>query len=311
MTRSRAPFPLRSLLRPKNWPLLLLMGAGRVVAAFPLRAMPALSRPVAWALLRWPRFRHVTLANLRVCLADLPEAERARIARASTREVATSLLVSLRTWFAYRPGHPDFEARFSGLEHFEAARDSGRGIILLNCHYNSTELNGAYTAQLPRGDRRFTGLYRAPSHPAADALLHWARTGFCDRILPAADVRAIARGLKEGDVTWFATDLEFAGRGRVWADFFGVPAATSNSLARIARMSRAIVLPTRLVRDPGTGRHRLEILPPLRDFPSGDAVADATEMNRTIADMIADAPEPYWWCLVRFGHRPPGAPPVY
>jgi lauroyl/myristoyl acyltransferase len=127
--------------------------------------MPVLARPLGGAPLALAALRRMTRGNLDRCLPHLPEAERARLARASTGHVATSLLVSLKTWFSYRPGAPAFAATFEGLEHFEAARDTGRGIILLNCHYNSTELNGAFTDQLPRGNRRFTGLYRAPATP--------------------------------------------------------------------------------------------------------------------------------------------------
>jgi KDO2-lipid IV(A) lauroyltransferase len=300
MKPTRAPFPWRALLRPPNWPLALVLLIGRGVALFPLGAMPALARPLAMLLALWPRLRRVTRGNLDRCLPHLPEAERARLARASTRHLATSLLVSLKTWFSYRPGAPGFTARFEGLAHFEAARDTGRGIILLNCHYNSTELNGAFTDQLPRGNRRFTGLYRAPRHAAADAVLQWARTAFTDRVVAAKDIRTIARGLRDGDVTWFATDLEFGGRGFVWAEFFGVPAATSNSLARIAGMSNAIVLPVRL------RENRLEIFPALEHFPTGNAEADAAAMNRAIERLIADDPAPYWWALERFKKRPPG-----
>jgi KDO2-lipid IV(A) lauroyltransferase len=299
MKRPRAPFPWQALLRPANWPLALVLLIGRGIAFFPLGAMPALAWPLGGLLWLWPRLRRITRGNLDRCLPHLPESERARLARASTRAVATSLLVSLKTWFSYRPGAPAFAATFRGLEHFEAARDTGRGIILLNCHYNSTELNGAFTDQLPRGNRRFTGLYRAPSHAAADAVLQWARTAFTDRVVAAKDIRTIARGLKEGDVTWFATDLEFGGRGFVWAPFFGIPAATSNSLARIAGMSDAIVLPVRLRND------ALEIFPPLENFPTGDAEADATAMNRAIEALIVDDPAPYWWALDRFKKRPP------
>jgi KDO2-lipid IV(A) lauroyltransferase len=300
MKPTRAPFPWRALLRPPNWPLALVLLIGRGVALFPLGAMPALARPLAMLLALWPRLRRVTRGNLDRCLPHLPEAERARLARASTRHLATSLLVSLKTWFSYRPGAPGFTARFEGLAHFEAARDTGRGIILLNCHYNSTELNGAFTNQLPRGNRRFTGLYRAPRHATADAVLQWARTAFTDRVVAAKEIRTIARGLRNGDVTWFATDLEFGGRGFVWADFFGVPAATSNSLARIAGMSNAIVLPVRL------RENRLEIFPALEHFPTGNAEADAAAMNRAIERLIADDPAPYWWALERFKKRPPG-----
>ncbi|MFW5641470.1 MAG: lysophospholipid acyltransferase family protein [Roseicyclus sp.] len=307
----RAPFPFRILMRPANWPLAAVLAAGWLVARFPRAAMGFLARPLAAALWRWPKFRRVTQENLAACLPHLPEDARERLARASTRHVATSVLTAVKTWFSYRPGHPDFEARFAGLAHFEAARDSGKGIILLNCHYNSTELNGAYCAQLPRGARRFIGIYRAPSHAGADAVLHWARTAFVDRLLPARDIRAITRGLKDGDVVWFATDLEVGGRGAVFADFFGVAASTSNSLARIAGMTDAIVLPVRLRAEPGTGRETLEILPPMEGFPSGDAVADATAMNACFEAMIAEDPAPYWWCLERFRIRPRGAPSVY
>lgn len=311
MSTPRAPFPTRLLLRPRNWPLALLLGIGRIVALCPRRALPALSRPVAWALWRWPKLRRLTVQNIDACLPDLPEVERARIARAATSHLATALLTALRTWFAYRPGHPDFTPTFRGLEHFEAARDSGRGIILLNCHYGSTELNGAFTDQLPRGDRRLTGLYRAPSDPAVDAVLQWARTGFTDRVLAATDVRTITRGLRSGDVTWFATDLEVRGRGTVFADFFGIPASTSTSLGRLAGMTDAVVLPVRLRPDPETGRQVLEIFPPLEGFPSGDPKADTEAMNAAIEALIRDDPEHYWWCLERFKKRPKGAAAVY
>ncbi len=299
MSSRRAPFPWRALLRPANWPLALVLLVGRGIALFPLSAMPALGRPLAALLWLWPQLRRITTQNLDRCLPHLTDAERADLAHASTRALATSLLVALKTWFGYRRGTPAFAASFGGLEHFEAARDTGRGIILLNCHYNSTELNGAFTDQLPRGDRRFTGLYRAPRHAAADAVLQWARTAFTDRVVSAKDIRTIARGLKDGDITWFATDLEFGGRGFVWAPFFGIPAATSNSLARIAGMADAIVLPVRL------RNNRLEIFPPLENFPTGNAEADAATMNRAIEDLIVDDPAPYWWALDRFKKRPP------
>jgi KDO2-lipid IV(A) lauroyltransferase len=311
MTPVRAPFPLGLLLRPRNWPLAAVVGLGWLVARFPRSAMAGLSRPLAFALWRWPKFRRVTRENLAACLPHLPEAERERLARASTRHVAGAVLMAVKTWFSYRPGHPDFAARFSGLGHFEAARDSGRAIILLNCHYNSTELNGAFSAQLPRGGRRFTGIYRAPSHEGADAVVQWARTGFVDRLLPARDIRGIARALKSGDIVWFATDLEVGGRGTVFADFFGVPASTSNSLARIAAMGDALVLPVRLRRDPDDGRETLEIFAPLEGFPTGDAVRDTATMNACFEALISEDPAPYWWCLERFRIRPPGAPEIY
>jgi KDO2-lipid IV(A) lauroyltransferase len=297
MKPTRAPFPWRALLRPE-----LAAGAcpadragDRALSARgDARAGPSARRsPLALAALR-----RVTRGNLDRCLPHLPEAERARLARASTGAVATSLLVSLKTWFSYRPGAPAFAATFEGLEHFEAARDTGRGIILLNCHYNSTELNGAFTDQLPRGDRRFTGLYRAPSHAAADAVLQWARTGFTDRVVAAKDIRTIARGLKEGDVTWFATDLEFGGRGFVWAVL-----RRPGGHQQLACAHRGHVGRHRPSRAPA--RMAAGDLPAAGELPHRHAEADATAMNRAIEALIVDDPAPYWWALDRFKKRPP------
>jgi KDO2-lipid IV(A) lauroyltransferase len=298
-------------MRPRNWPLAAVLASGWLLSRFPASAMAGLARPLAFALWRWPKFRRVTCENIAACLPHLTPSDREGLARASTRHVAAAVLMAIKTWMSYRPGHPDFAARFTGLSHFEAARDSGRGIILLNCHYNSTELNGSFCAQLPRGGRRFTGIYRAPSHAAADALLHWARTAFVDRLLPARDVRGIARALKAGDIVWFATDLEVGGRGAVFAEFFGIPASTTTSLARIAAMTDAVVLPVRLRNDRSDGAPVLDVFPALDDFPTGDALRDARAMNAVHEAMIAEDPAPYWWCLERFRIRPPGAPAIY
>jgi KDO2-lipid IV(A) lauroyltransferase len=126
---------------------------------------------------------------------------------------------------------------------------------------------------------------RAPPSPTASS--------------PAKDIRTIARGLKEGDVTWFATDLEFGGRGFVWAPFFGVPAATSNSLARIAGMSDAIVLPVRL-RTMAAGD-----LPAAGELPQGRRRGRRNGHEPRHRGLIVDDPAPYWWALDRFKKRPP------
>ena len=230
----------------------------------------------------------------------LRDAERARLARASTRHLATSLLVALKTWFSYRKGAPAFRARFDGMEHFEAARDTGRGIILLNCHYNSTELNGAFTDQLPRGDRRFTGLYRAPSHAAADEVLQWARTAFTDRVA-ARQGHSQHRARSEGRRRHLVRDRPRIRRARLR---LGAVLRHPGGHQQLAGADRGGCRTPSSCRC-GLRRNRLEIFPPLDGFPSGNAEADAATMNRAIEGLIADDPAPYWWALDRFRKRPP------
>jgi lauroyl/myristoyl acyltransferase len=51
--------------------------------------------------------------------------------------------------------------------------------------------------------------------------------------------------------------------------------------------------------------------PPLRDFPSGDAVADAAAMNLALERGIRRMPEMYAWTFKLFKTRPPGEASPY
>jgi KDO2-lipid IV(A) lauroyltransferase len=54
------------------------------------------------------------------------------------------------------------------------------------------------------------------------------------------------------------------------------------------------------VRLPGRAGYRLEILPPLKDFPGSDPVADALRINRLLEERIRLCPEQYLWVHRRF-----------
>ncbi|AHM04716.1 lipid A biosynthesis lauroyl acyltransferase [Roseibacterium elongatum DSM 19469] len=304
-------FPVKLLLRPRNWLLWPVLGLAALLAPLPDRALAALSRPLGWMLWRVPRVRHVTRRNIDVCLPERPEAERAALARATTTRFALSLLQSMRVWIVQRRDRPAYPlARIDGGEHLSAALETGQGVLLLTCHYGAPEVHGSLTDQLPRAGRRLVGVYRQPGHDAADAVLHWARSGYCDAIIPGTDIRSIVRELRSGSLVWFAPDLEKARKGAVYVPFFGVPAGTTTATARLAGMGRAVVVPVRYRQD-AEGRFIYDIRPPLAGFPSGDIEADTARVNVAIEDLIRDDPVPYWWCLERFLRRPDGVPPVY
>ena len=95
---------------------------------------------------------------------------------------------------------------------------------------------------------------------------------------------------------------------------FGVNTASLNSTAVLCSRTGATVVPVNLVRmtaaRPG---YRLEILPALEDFPSGDDHRDRCRTNDLMESMIRRAPEQYMWILRRFrvladGTRPYGGP---
>ncbi|MEM6636659.1 MAG: lysophospholipid acyltransferase family protein [Pseudomonadota bacterium] len=312
MQSHRQPLPIRSLLRPSNWHLLFVVGLGKLIAFIPVPALRHLAGPVGFLLFRVRRVRHTTEANLRACFPDLSEEEHTALAKRTTRELAQSVLECLKFWFGFRSGHRHFQiVDFKGTEHLDAALRTNRGILVLCAHYGSPDANGILLSQLDRGERPYYGIYRQPSDATVDQIVRWGRTCALDEMIPSHNVRRIISSLRSGALLWFAPDLEVTGPGSVFASFFGVPASSTNSVARFAKSADAIVLPTRHIRNDATGRYEFEILPPLTDFPSGNPEVDAPRITGVIEDIVRPDPARYWWCIKRFRARPEGEAPIY
>lgn len=307
----RQPMHL-DLLKPRTWPLLLVVGAGRFVGQFPLSSMGRLSKPLAWLLLRSRRIRTITRANLEACFPELTDTQLQDLTTDATHEVARSICETLKVWFSYSETNPHFDCvSYTGLENLDTALSRDCGIILLCSHFGALDLNGAFFARLNRKGRRFVGVYRKPSDPSADAIIQWGRTKMLDRAIPIQSPREVMKELSAGSIVWMAPDIEVRGPGAVYADFFGQPAGTTTWPARIASNTGAVVLPASHSRLKDGSGYRFEIRPPLEGFPSGDETADARTINLFVETVVAPDPAPYWWCIKRFKWRPEGAKPIY
>ena len=78
----------------------------------------------------------------------------------------------------------------------------------------------------------------------------------------------------------------------------GIPAATVSAPSGEEVVSAAVVS-LRFWRD-HDGRYQLEFSAPWRDFPSDDAVADATRINAWIEQAVRQHPAQYRWVHKRF-----------
>lgn len=93
--------------------------------------------------------------------------------------------------------------------------------------------------------------------------------------------------------------------------FFGVPAATSTGLSRLACLTAAKVMPVMTQqRADGRGYH-IRMYPPWDEFPGESAEADTRRMSAFIEERVREMPEQYFWLHKRFKTRPPGEKPAY
>ncbi len=105
---------------------------------------------------------------------------------------------------------------------------------------------------------------------------------------------------------WYAPDQNHGGRQSLFAPFFGVPAATLTTTARLAALSGAAVVPFFQVYLSAREGYLLLLCPPLDNFPGNDAQVDAARINGLLEAVIREMPEQYLWVHRRFKTRPEG-----
>ncbi len=259
---------------------------------------------------RWARHlayarRHVVQVNLRLCFPELDAAARARLLADHFAALGMGLVETAYAWWG-GVKHLQRRAAIAGLEHLHAAHARGRGVILLSAHFTTLEIAGRLLAlQAP-----FHVVYREHKNPLFEAVMRRARTRHFERAIKRDDIRAIRQSLKQGAAVWFAPDQNFGGPQSLYVPFFGVPAATITTTARLARLSGAAVVPFFACRC-DDGRYGLRLLPALSDFPSGDDPHDARRINRLVEQAIRACPEQYLWVHRRFKTHPQGKNYLY
>lgn len=271
----------------------------------PVRARAALAE-AAGAAAFWliAERRRVARINLQKCFAAMDPAARERLARAHFRALARSLLDRGVLWWAPR-ARIERMVRIEGLERLRAL--AGRPVILLAPHF--VGLDAGFTRLACEAD--MVSIYANQKNPLFARLLMRGRTRFGrQRLLSRQEgIRAALAAIREGRPFYYLPDLDYGPRGALFVPFFGVAAATTPGLARLARLTGAAVLPcvTRMQRD----GYVLTIEPAWDNFPTADVAADTRRMNAYIERRVLEMPEQYLWMHKRFKTRPPGEARFY
>jgi KDO2-lipid IV(A) lauroyltransferase len=99
-----------------------------------------------------------------------------------------------------------------------------------------------------------------------------------------------------------------------FVNLFGMPAATSTSVALFALRTDAAVLPGYLA-PRADGRYRIKFLPPVDLERTGDVARDVSrntqKFNDILEGIIREQPETWLWGHRRWSQRPEGFPDLY
>ena len=283
------------LAHPRWWPTWLEVGLLWGIAHTPLTLQRALGRGIGRLIYALgAERRRITCINLRLCFPELDDHARERLVRQHFGFLGESVFEMAYSWWGPERGLRAL-ARIVGREHLEAAQAQGRGVILLQGHFLTTDIAG----QMLSMEFPLTATYAPPKNPVARYLTERVRARAAFNQIPHDQVRTILRALANNEIVWHGPD-QGAIRGKgIPARFFGQPAQTLPATAKLARLSGAPVVPYHPIRLPD-GRFELRIEPPLDDFPGADIAAATQRVNDTIERHARAAPAQYLWSHKRF-----------
>jgi len=240
-----------------------------------------------------PHRRRRTVKNLRMALG-LDAARARRLARrncAYLGEITFENLLLLGRGPAPLLRH--IEVR--GREHIERVRAQGRGAIFVTGHLGNWELGGLLTAHLWG---RLTSAAELPSNALLRALLLRFRSQAGQRIVPRkGGLALLLRALRTGGAVGLVIDTD-ARRHGIVAPFFGLPASTTPTPARLALLTGAPIVPGVMWRR-GPLRYVATYLPPVRPDARLERRAAVAECTRRLNDLleaaVRRAPEQWTW----------------
>jgi KDO2-lipid IV(A) lauroyltransferase len=293
-------------LGPRTWPTWLGIGVMALLARLPWPLQRALGRTLGGVLrLLLRERRRIAARNLALCFPALDDAARASLLGQHFAALGIGLFEFARAWWgSIAPLRRGLQV--DGLEHVEAARAGGRGVIVISGHFTTLEICGRLLCDhVP-----LAGMYR----PHAQAAMEWAvkrgRLRYAAAMFGRDELRPALRHLKQGGLLWFAPDQDTRRGDSVFVPFFGRPASSLTSTHQLARLSGAAVLAFAHVRRPDGG-YTLRLSPAFADFPSEDAVADTARVMAAIEGMARAAPAQYLWIHRRFKRQPDGGEDLY
>ena len=315
VARERPPLAGLKLGR-KDWLLFQLMRVGvhafSLLPDFVLYPLGVLGGCIGY----WLDRRHVAIGmvNLAIAFPDRSERERRRILRTSYINLGRGAAeyVRLAGFFHRRLIARVAYERFQYWDELKR-RYPGRGIVVLSAHFGNFELLA--TAHALHG-HQITLVHHTQRFLSGDALMTWVRErAGVDVVRKRSAARAVIKALGDGQLVGVPFDQNAKRGEAVFVPFFGEPAATSRTLARLVRKSHAIVVPVFIVREPDNRHHRIVIQDHIALQESADAEADIEENTRRflrpIEDIVRRYPGQFLWQHGRYRTRPRGMAPLY
>lgn len=295
-----------SFLAPRFWGTWLIVLLVFILAYVPYRIRDNLAKKlVPFMMKKKTGALKRARINLQYCFPEKPLEEREIILKHSL-ETAAQFCFGYGELFIRSEKYKKSRNEIIGGEHLFPLLDKGENVITLVPHCWSIDYTGSLIASL---GYTLTTIMSPHKDPLMDWLMHVQRNQYGNGIVypRSAGVKPFLQSVRKGCVGYYLPDEDLGLKHSEFVPFFGTEKATIKGLGKLAKLSKAHIVPMFQAYNAKSGKYELHIFPELENFPTGDDREDAILMNKALEAMIEPHTEQYMWILSLLRSRPDGS----
>lgn len=280
----------------------------RVLVMLPLPLLHVIGRAIGRQFYRInDKRRRIAKINADLCFPELSEEERQQLVLRHFEAYGASIFDLAICWWA-SSRRLERLTTVHGFEGFQELVNQGQNVILLTGHMLTVDLCGQYFSRYKAG----VTMMKPLNNLVLNYLLFRSRSRNGNQVVNRDQgLRPLIRHIRNGYTGYFMPDEDFGSPASVFAPFFGIQSWTVTSLSALARLGDAVVVPVFMNSLRGGKGYELFFGTVLNNFPSGDELADATNMNAALEAGVRRLPEMYSWTFKLFKTRPQGEETPY
>ena len=230
-----------AFLHPKHWGTWLGILFAALLAFIPYRWRDNLARKLSVFVVRKNgRVVRRARVNLEYCFPEKSDQERQDILE-ETFVKAAQYLFGYSEFLVRSTKHNQDRGVMIGEENILPLLDAGEKVIILAPHAWAVDYPAV---MLAAKGYKVTTIMKPQRNPIGDWLMQVQRMQYGGRIFAReAGVKPFVRSIKDGYLGYWLPDEDFGAANSVFVPFFGTEKATLKGFGKMARLSKAKVIP--------------------------------------------------------------------
>lgn len=258
--------------------------------------------------------KNIAFTNIGLCFPDYSDSDKDALMQKNFRSMA-QIALSLGEIAFRSQSFLHKRINFIGEHFVKEAEQSGNAIIFLAPHCYGIDFAGV--AAISARGYPLSSMFKDYKNPIFDWFVTNYRTRF-SRLHEKGTLYHRSEGLKpcikslrDKAHFYYLPDEDHGRESSVFSPFFATEKATLPVIGRLAKLGKAVVIPTYTSYNAQTGKIDVICHSPLSNIPSGCEQQDTDLMNQAIERVIAENKAQYMWTLKLLKTRPEEGVKIY